>query len=57
MKRAFVIAVLLGLLAGLLAQFVWKLIYFPEPIIPVIFELLGFIILTGVAVKFTGSIK
>jgi len=38
-QRMWVIAVLVALLAGLTTQFIWKMIYFPEPIIPVIIEL------------------
>jgi len=38
-KKSWVIIVLIALLAGILGQFIWKMIYFPEPIIPVIIEL------------------
>ncbi len=50
MKKAFVITIILALAAGLIAQFVWKMIYFPEPIIPVIIELLFIVALAGLAV-------
>ena len=53
MKRGFVVSVLLGLCCGLIAQFIWKLIYFPEPLIPVIIEVSGIIILTGIAIYCT----
>lgn len=33
------VIVLAALFAGLLGQFIWKVIYFPEPTVPVIIEL------------------
>ena len=39
--------VIMALFAGILGQFIWKMIYFPEPVIPVIFEL---ICITGLVV-------
>ena len=50
MKRAFPISVIAAFGTGLMAQFVWKMIYFPEPLLPVVFELAGIIILAGIAV-------
>ncbi len=49
-KKVFPIAVIIAFLLGLIGQFVWKMIYFPEPIIPVICEVSGFIILAGIAI-------
>lgn len=51
MRRAFVISVLLGLTAGLVASFVWKMVYFPEPLLPVILELTMIITLAGLAIR------
>ncbi len=36
---SIVAGIIIGLTGGLIAQFIWKMIYFPEPIIPVILEL------------------
>jgi len=40
MKKLWIITVLLALYAGLIGQFVWKMIYFPEPLMLVIIELI-----------------
>ncbi len=43
------ISVIIALFLGLVGQFIWKMIYFPEPIGIVIFELvfiIGVVILT-----------
>lgn len=50
MRKVFPIIVLVALMAGLLGQFGWKMIYFPEPLIPVIFEVSGIVILSGLAI-------
>ena len=50
MKKAFPIVVILAFLAGLIGQFVWKMIYFPEPLGVVILEITGFILLAIVAI-------
>jgi len=55
MKRVFPIIVILAFLAGLIGQFIWKMIYFPEPIIPVVLELTGFCILAGIAIWCIGG--
>ena len=41
----FPVIIIWALTAGLIAQFVWKMIYFPEPVIPFICELVMFVIL------------
>lgn len=46
MKQIYPIVVILSLAAGLVTQFIWKMIYFPEPVIPVIIELTFIIGLT-----------
>lgn len=50
MIKVFPIAVIIGLLFSVIGQFVWKMIYFPEPLLMVIGELIGFIIFAGVAI-------
>jgi len=50
MKRVFIIAVIAGLVAGLITQFVWKMVYFPEPLILVVGEVAGIIVLAGLAI-------
>ncbi len=50
MKKAIVVIVLLALTAGLLGQFVWKMIYWPEPLVPVIIEICIILGLTGLAI-------
>ena len=57
MKRTFPIAVILAFLAGLIVQFVWKMIYFPEPLLPVVLEIAGFIVLAGIAIRCVARIK
>jgi hypothetical protein len=44
------IIVIIALALGLTAQFVWKMVYFPEPIVPVIIELVIIWVIVGVAV-------
>ena len=44
------IIVMIALAAGLTAQFVWKMIYFPEPVEAVIIELIGTWAIVGVAI-------
>lgn len=44
------VIVLVAFFSGLLGQFIWKMIYFPEPIVPVIIELLVIAGLAGLAV-------
>lgn len=50
MARVFPIATICALTAGLLAQFTWKMVYFPEPIVPVIFEIAFILFLAGTSV-------
>lgn len=39
-QRHWIVAsIIIGLTSGLLAQFAWKLHYFPEPMVPVFIEL------------------
>lgn len=54
-RKAFVVSVLLGFMAGLEAQFIWKIIYFPEPLIPVVVEMCGIVVLAGLAIWFEVS--
>lgn len=56
-KRAFPIILIIAFLSGLIGQFVWKMIYFPEPVIPVVLELAAFTALAGVAIWWIWSIK
>ena len=44
------ITVMIALALGLTAQFVWKMIYFPEPLGMVIIELIGIWALVGLAI-------
>ncbi len=44
------ITVMVALTCGLTGQFVWKMIYFPEPIVPVIIELVFFYSIVGIAI-------
>ena len=50
MRKVFPISVIIGLTAGLVAQFVWKMMYFPEPLFPVILELMFIFCLAGIAI-------
>jgi len=50
MTKSFPIIVIIALTSGLLGQFIWKMIYFPEPILPVIFELIFFTTLAGIGI-------
>ncbi|MBA7580434.1 hypothetical protein ES708_22325 [subsurface metagenome] len=50
LRQAFVILTLVAFAAGLIAQFVWKMIYYPEPLIPVICEVCGIVIAAGLAI-------
>ena len=47
MKRVLPVFIIISFACGLIAQFIWKMIYFPEPIVLVIFEL-GFIIILAI---------
>lgn len=38
-KKYYPTMIIGGLWTGLVTQFVWKIVYFPEPLIPVIGEL------------------
>jgi len=44
-KRVLPMIIIVSFACGLIAQFVWKMFYFPEPIIPVICEIVGIVIL------------
>ena len=44
------IMVMIALALGLTGQFVWKMIYFPEPLKMVIIELVGIWAMVGVAI-------
>ena len=47
----FPIIVMVAIFCGLTGQFIWKMIYFPEPIVPVVIELVctaGVIVLAAV---------
>jgi len=57
MRRFFPILVIIAFLLGLIGQFAWKMIYFPEPLIPVICEITMFIILAGIAIWCIRRIK
>ena len=57
MKKAWVVIVLIALLIGILGQFVWKMIYFPEPLIPVIIEVVLIISLTISAIVLTKKLN
>jgi len=50
MIKAFPIIVITSLTLGLIASFVWKMIYFPEPILPVILELVFIVTMAWLAV-------
>ena len=52
MIKVFPIIVILGLTADLIAQFIWKMVYFPEPLLVVILEVMGIIILAGIGIKY-----
>ena len=39
-----------ALTCGLLAQFIWKMIYWPEPLLPVILEIAGILGMTAFVV-------
>ncbi len=47
------VIVILALWAGIVTQFVWKMIYFPEPILPVIIELIFITSVSGSAIWMT----
>lgn len=47
-KKVFPAIVITSLTCGLIAQFTWKMIYFPEPIVPVILELVFIVALATV---------
>lgn len=51
-KRVYSVVVICGLVMGLLAQFAWKMIYFPEPLTPVVIEVTGIIVISGIAIRF-----
>ena len=51
MNKPIPITIIVALTTGLIAQFIWKMIYFPEPILPVIFELIFIITAAGVAIQ------
>lgn len=46
----WVIIIIIALACGLTGQFVWKMIYFPEPLVPVIIELTIIWGLVGLAI-------
>lgn len=46
--RTFLPAIfVLALTCGLIGQFVWKMVYFPEPLLPVILELIFIVAIAG----------
>jgi hypothetical protein len=49
-RKSLVIGITAGLTCGLLGQFTWKLYYFPEPVIPLFFELTGIVALATISI-------
>jgi len=47
---AFPVIVIISLTLGLITAFVWKMIYFPEPLLPVILELLFMVTIAWLAI-------
>ena len=50
MITAFPVIVIISLTLGLITAFVWKMIYFPEPLLPVILELLFMVTIAWLAI-------
>ena len=50
MIKAFPVIVIISLTLGLITAFVWKMIYFPEPLLPVILELLFMVTMAWLAI-------
>lgn len=42
--------IILALTCGIIAQFVWKMVYFPEPITPIVLEMASIIILAIIGI-------
>ena len=50
MLKAFPMVVIIGLTLGLITAFIWKMIYFPEPLLPVILELIFIVTMAWLAI-------
>ena len=49
-RQYFPATVIIAFTCGLVAQFIWKMIYSPEPLVPVVIELVFIVALAGVAI-------
>ena len=49
-KKAIAAGVIVGLLASIITMFYWKMLYYPEPISHVFFEVMGFTAASVVAI-------
>ena len=50
MLKALPIVIIISLTLGLITAFIWKMIYFPEPLLPVILELILIVTIAWLAI-------
>lgn len=50
LRKALPALCVMGLTVGLFVQFGWKMVYFPEPLGPVIAELAAIVVIAGYAI-------